>query len=420
MVVVPFVFFTVLTLYLWKRHGKIDVSVYMAGLYAFTSFFAIVIVWGELMYGGGGIIFNNSNVKLSVAPTVLYCAFITLGILPFTMIYGRDMKRVSTKMPVFIDILSMVLIAEALLNLYLVADSTGEILSGDLATVRSDHYEGIVSPAEVKAESMPTVLKYFYYLKDATILALPIWFYNICCGKAKWWYNGLLLFTSLSMPLAGIQAADRTECMFYVLMFLFCYFFFSNMMSRKTKTRLYLVGGLLAALIATYFMAVSVARFEKRGGTSEGLIKYTGQNYLNFCYFWENGRFDLISPEREFPLICRTFFGISSSADRRNVRSGEQGFPISVFPSYIGDIMIDLSPLGMAIWMIYFFLLCCIVIKRPHREEMDISEVLVVFMAAAVPVFGIFYYRLHNHCSTYILIITFLIYVFSRRKLVYK
>lgn len=421
MVVVPFVFFTALTFYLWIRHRNFDVCVYMTALYAFTAFFSIVLVWGEMLYGAGGIDFNNGNLKLSATPTFLYCVFIALGILPFTMIYGRDMKKISARAPLLIDILSVVLIAEALLNLYLIYDSTGDILSGDLAALRADHYEGIISPAEMKAQSMPAIFGYFYYLNPSTILALPIWFYNISCRNVKWWYNGLLLITSLSMPLAGIQAVDRTECLFYVLMFLFCYFFFRGMMSRKTKVRLYLLGGVLGVLITTYFLAVSVARFDtRRSGTAEGLIKYTGQNYINFCYFWENGKFNLISPEREFPLTWHTFFDIDSNPERRAVRSGQQGFPISVFPSYIGDIMIDLSPLGMAMWMIYFFLLCCVVIRSPHREEMDISEVLAVFMAAITPVFGIFYYRLFSYRYSYVVIITLLIYVFSRRKLVYK
>lgn len=420
MVVVPFVFFTALTLYLWNRHRNFDVCVYMTALYAFTAFFSIVLVWGEMLYGAGGIDFNNSNLKLSVTPTFLYCVFIALGILPFTMIYGRDMKKISARAPLLIDILSVVLIAEALLNLYLIYDSTSDILSGDLAAVRTDHYEGIISPAEVKSQSMPAIFRYFYYLNPSTILALPIWFYNISCRNVKWWYNGLLLITSLSIPLAAIQQADRSECLFYVLMFLFCYFFFRGMMSRKTKVRLYLVGGVLAVLLTTYFMAVSVARFEKRGGTAEGLIKYTGQNYLNFCYFWEYGKFNLISPEREFPLTWHFLFDIDSTPERRDVRSGQQGFSISVFPSYIGEIMIDISPLGMAIWMFYFFLLCCIIIRSPHREEMDISEVLAIFMAAEIPVLGIIYFRFSNHLRSYTLIITLLIYVFSRRKLVYK
>lgn len=420
MIVVPFLFFFSLTVYWWKKHGQLDVCVYMAGLYAMTSFFAIIIVCGDML-GTGGVAFDSNDIRLGFMPTMLYCLFIALGILPFSMIFKRDLKSIGSRMPLLIDGLGVVLIAVSILNLYLVADSTLEILSGDLSTVRSDHYEGILSPAEVKAQSMPSIIKYFYYLNTATTLALPLWFYNISCRKVKWWYNALLLFASLSLPLAGIQAADRTESVFYALMFLFCYFFFNKMMSRKTKVKIYWLGASLAALIIIYLAAVSLARFEKReGGATQSIVQYTGQNYLNFCFFWEEGKFEYISPEREFPLTWHTLFGIDSNPERRSVRSGEQGFHMSIFASFIGDVMLDLSPLGMVTWTTYYFLICCIIIGKSHREDMDISEILLVFMAATVPVFGIFYYRLFSFRCTYVLIIVLLIYLLSKRKLVYR
>lgn len=61
MVVVPFVFFTALTLYLWIRHRKFDVCVYMTALYAFTAFFSIVLVQGEMLYGRGASILTTAT-----------------------------------------------------------------------------------------------------------------------------------------------------------------------------------------------------------------------------------------------------------------------------------------------------------------------------------------------------------------------
>lgn len=420
MVVVPFLFFTALTVYWWRKHGGLDICVYMAALYAFTSLFAIVIVAGDML-GGGGINFDYSDLELGVAPTLLYCFFICLCILPFSMVYGKELKNIGSRMPLLIDALSVFLILEALLNFYLVADSTLEILSGDLSTVRSDHYEGIMSPAEVKAMSMPAIVKVFYYFNAATILALPIWFYNITFRRKPWWFNTLIIFASLSMPLAGIQAADRTECVFYAMMFVYCFIFFGKFFTKKIRRRITVFSCTLAVLVVAYLAAVSIARFEKReGGTGTGLVQYTGQGYLNFCFFWEHGKFDYISPEREFPMTWRYAFHVSNSPERRAERTGEQGFFMSVFASFIGDIMLDLSPLGMIIWTTYYFLICCMLVGRAHREDMDISEVLVLFMAAAVPVFGIFYYRLHNLSSTLTILLALAVYFLSRHKLVYK
>lgn len=420
MIFVPLIFFTVLALYWWRKHGGFDVCVYMSALYAFTSLMAVVIVLGGML-GAGGIAFDDSDLELGFTPTLLYCFFIGLAMLPFSLIYKRDLKSINVRMPLILDALCVILMLEALLNFYLVADSTLEILSGDLSTVRSDHYEGILSPAEVKVQSMPAILRFFYYFNASTILALPIWFFNLTCRKVNWIFNTLLLLTSLSMPLAGIQVADRTECVFYALMFIFCYILFSKFITRKVKRYISWIGCGLAAVVITYLFVVSVARFEDReGGTGQSMVQYAGQGYLNFCFFWENGKFEYISPEREFPLTWFYAFHVNNSPERRAERSGEQGFFMSVFASFIGDIMLDLSPIGMVIWVLFYFMACCLIIKSAHRKEMDISEVLVIFVAAVVPTFGIFYYRLYNRASSFLVIITLTLYLLSRYKIVYK
>lgn len=420
MIFVPLIFFTVLAVYWWRKHGGFDVCVYMSALYAFTSLMAVVIVLGGML-GAGGIAFDDSDLELGFTPTLLYCFFIGLAMLPFSLIYKRDLKSINVRMPLILDALCVILMLEALLNFYLVADSTLEILSGDLSTVRSDHYEGILSPAEVKVQSMPAILRFFYYFNASTILALPIWFFNLTCRKVNWIFNTLLLLTSLSMPLAGIQVADRTECVFYALMFIFCYILFSKFITRKVKRYISWIGCCLAAVVITYLFVVSVARFEDReGGTGQSMVQYAGQGYLNFCFFWENGKFEYISPEREFPLTWFYAFHVNNSPERRAERSGEQGFFMSVFASFIGDIMLDLSPIGMVIWVLFYFMACCLIIKSAHRKEMDISEVLVIFVAAVVPTFGIFYYRLYNRASSFLVIITLTMYLLSRYKIVYK
>ena len=50
MVLLPFIYFTLLTLYWWKKHKGIDVCVYMSGLYAVSTFCALLIV-GSWWFG---------------------------------------------------------------------------------------------------------------------------------------------------------------------------------------------------------------------------------------------------------------------------------------------------------------------------------------------------------------------------------
>ena len=83
---VPFIYFTLLTAYWWRKHRAYDICVYMSSLYAVTSFFEIVVVCGDML-GEGGILFGKTDLELGVVPTLLFCVVHTLGMLPFSLVY---------------------------------------------------------------------------------------------------------------------------------------------------------------------------------------------------------------------------------------------------------------------------------------------------------------------------------------------
>lgn len=393
MVFLPFLFFTGLTLYWWHKHKRLDICIYMSALWALTSLLSVVIVMMNIA-DGSGILWSGWDVELNFVPTVAYCVFVGVTLFPFSMLYGRDLKQVNNNAPWALMIVSWLLIFVALLNLYLVADSTLDILQGNFAELRNEHYSGDMSPADIKAESLPYPLGYFRYLNYSTILALPIFFYYICFEKKPWWFTTLLFFAALTSPIAGLQQADRTEIIFVAEMFVLCVVFFIPFMSKKVKVTLGVVTSLLATIVIAYVAAVSIARFEDREeGAGGSVLKYAGQGYLNYAYFFEKANYDEIYTEREFPLINHVLFGIDSNADRRAERSAKQGFYISVFPTYIGELMLDLSPFGAIIWIMLQSAFCILFIKRPFREEIDVGELLGIMTFAAIPVFGIFYYR---------------------------
>ena len=416
MIIIPFIFFCFLTYYWWNKHQGYDVCVYMSSLYALTSFLAIIIVANDLL-DEGGILFDNYDLELNIIPTILYCSLLTIGMLPFSMIYRKDLKTINVNNPLFVDALSCFLILIALLNLYLVADSTLEILSGDLSTVRSDHYEGIESPAEIKAEGMPYIFRFLYYFNTSTLLAIPLFFYYLCFKHRPWWYLLLILFSSLSMPIAGIQSADRTEVVLYGMMFTTCLILFHPHLSKKIKAVIRFISIPIALAAITYFIVVSDARFSKReGGAVTSALQYAGQGYLNYCFFWEKANTNYITAEREFPLIAHYAFHIDNDDYRRSIRSGQQGFFMSVFATYIGDVLLDLTPVGMILWVIAFFMISVIIFKRPHREELDIGELLLFYVLSIIPVFGIFYYRFMSFTYSFMVILAILLYIADKFK----
>lgn len=422
MYAIPFVYFTALTIYWWKKHNGLDVCVYISSLYAIVSFCAVIIVLNGLL-DSSGILFDEYNAEFGIAPTFLYCFLVTLGIIPFSLIYRKDIKKIPEPSSLLLEGFCWLLIAVFFLTIYLIADSTVEILSGDLSTVRADHNKGIESPADIKAETLPFFIRLFFYFNTSAYLALPLFFYYTCFSNRPWWFKALLLGTSLTIPLKGLQTADRTEFTFYGMMFIYCLIFFWKFLSAKFKRGMFIIGTPLVCTVLVYIVAVTQARFaddNDNDGAYESALQYAGQGYLNFCYFWEHGKFQYISPEREFPMTWHTLFHVESNADRRAERSGEQGFFMSVFASYVGDIMLDLSPIGVIIWSLVFSLVAICLIRYSHREEYDIGDILAIFYMAGIPIFGIFYYKYYSFNCFFMLMSVVLLYIISKVKIEYK
>ena len=414
MIFIPFVFFLLLTIYFWKKHRYIDICVYMSSLYAFTTFCAIPLVLFDML-GDGGILFDETDIELNILPTLLFCLTIGLSIMPFSMVYTKEIKEITPPMPFVLEGVSWFLIAVSVLNLYIVADSTLDILQGNLEAVREAHYSGVMTPAAIKVSSMPFLVQFMYYFNISTLLCLPIFFYHLCFDKKPMWYLALLFFASLSNPIAGIQAVDRTEIMFYSMMFLLCLLFFFPHLSKKVRRITTICSVSFAIIIFIYVFAVSQARFSERsGGAETSALQYTGQGYLNFCYFWENGKFEELSTEREFAFLNHYLLKIDSNSDRRSERSGKEGFFISVFPTFVGDILLDLTPIGMFIWISIYFIICIIIIQRPRRSVFSIGEILMLFCLSITPIFGIFYYKLFYYTHTLMEFICVFVYVFSK------
>ncbi len=400
MIFVPFIYFLCLTLYVWHKHRAFDVCVVMTGLYALTSLLAMIVYLMDELEGGG-ILYGDlhSDIEIGVVPTVIYCVVLSLTLLPFTLVSESKIERIVNNAPWTMYLVSWVMICQFFLTLYLVVDSTYEILSGDLSALRASHYNGEMSPAELKALTLPVVLQYYHYMTYSTILSMPLFFYYLCFEKKPWWFLTLLFMSTLTMPIAAIQVVDRTEFVYYGLMFVWCVVFFRRFMTKRQKVKLGLALSPLALGALAYFVVVTVARFDdsrdkENKGAAITALQYAGQGFLNFCYFWEYGNGDYPTIERVMPMTSHMLFHVDSTSEHRAERGDrQQGFRISVFGTFIGDVLLDLGFAGMVMWALFFAFVCCMIFQTPHRTEFNTGELLAIFMVSAVPLFGLFYYR---------------------------
>ena len=93
---------------------------------------------------------------------------------------------------------------------------------------------------------------------------------------------------------------------------------------------------------------------------------------------------------------------------------------MSVFATYAGDVLLDLTPIGAILWCFALFLISLIIIRYSHRRIYDAGDILAIFFLAAIPIFGIFYYRYYSFDYIYELLPVIAVYILMKNKIVYE
>lgn len=398
LIYLPFIFFSILALYFWNKQKSIDVSVFLFAEYALTSFLSILCVKMGLV-GGGGIHFTPETLNLNIFPTFLYCTTITIIILQFTNLNIDRFGTIHLPNQHLFTLFCLFLIIISLLNIYVVLEDIFHVIQhGDFESVRIDHYNQEDTLSDIKRKSLPLVLGYLYYFNRSTLLALPCFFYSICFLQKHWLFNVSLLITALSMPLAGIANADRTEFIFFSQTLILSILLFRPFIHKKQKKFLIKLIAPITILFIMYLGAVTISRFEHReSGSSGGTLQYAGQSYLNFCYFYENANTQMIYTHRMFPLINHILKDEDYIKDIKNKQSSEQGFFVGVFPSFIGDFLLDTGLIGMLLWVTMFILISKITLNFKKNKTITFGNIMWYYVLSTIPMFGIFYYPYYDY-----------------------
>ena len=416
---VPFIYFSALTYYFWQRNKAFDVAVYMSSLFTFTSFCCIIMVLGGFLEGGG-VLIDGWEVECGFVPTVLYCALVTLTILPFSFIRPERLEHIGNVHRYAILAFALFILLQGLVVFYLVGDSVMDLLNGDFKFLKDSIYDGDITPADAKMMTMPLPIQFMYLFCSMSLLGIPLFFYYSCVEKRSLWLTAPLLVASVCPIFRAVLGADRTEIMHYGLVFLFSVVFFQKFIGRKVRNFL-LTASLPVVIVASvYVVAVSASRFDETDAGTEGsILEYAGQSYLNFCYIYDYHNPDLYYFEREFPLT--SYFAFNTQyVETKEERTAKEGFFVGVFASHVGSWFLDAGVVGSIIFSALFAIVCCLVIQQYDRTEFDIAEVFLIFVLAAVPSFGIFYYRYYSIATAFIYVPALLLYLFSKADFVWK
>ena len=417
MIAVPFIYFTLLAVYLIRRNKGIDISAFLVMVYAFSAFMSILLdIFG--VYDINGV---YEKIPVSPVATITYCALITLAVIPFRRINSLDLRAVDMQKYWLVDLFSWVLIITFFITAYNTFTHLDTILHSNLKDIRDDMYSNVegtkVSVIEWLLALPETLFSQF------SPVALLLYFVNIAKERKSKLFNWLLLLASLTPVIKAVLIAGRTQPIYWFLSFMALYILFRPMMEQQQRRKALMPFVVFGGMVGLFVAAVTVARFAMADiaddtGTFDSLLAYSGQSFVNFNYFFTQYTAHGIHLDRIFPLTNYFIWHPGwNLEDYRDMIWSYSGLNIGVFFTFLGDLMIDLGHFGMVVYVLLFYLISTYVCRSANEEgTIRLSRLLIILMLFLIPLQGIFYYSYYKINTGYFVVGTLLIcWVLSHR-----
>lgn len=417
MVFFPVVFFISLLFIIYKKRG-VDVSFFMTLIYAVSSVFAVVLRHST----NSEYLVDYNLMDVGLLPTLIYCILLGLTILPFYRFNSNKVRNVI--------IISNTNFLNVVLFIYIVTLAAFFILFGNqliqrvflsgMADMRNLYYMGELDSI---LSSLSGLWKYIGFIvitiSGSAYFLIPIFFYSVCFLNRSKLYNSLIFISTLSPIVVGAVNLDRSSTFYWALLMGLGFFMFRPYIVGKTKKFIRRIAIVFGVTLATYFLAVSIARFGDAGSsdTIAGLIDYIGQPYLNFCHIWKNLWVNSSFLGSIFPTISFLFGGETSLVEYNNGILASTGLDLNVFFSYIGLFLICLGHIAAIIIPVCIIVIINSVINKYNKyNTITISIFIVVYMLAIIPQCGCisyFYTSVPRTCG-------FVFFILLAQKLKYK
>lgn len=404
MIAIPFIYFTSYFVYIYKKNG-LDVAAYMAFLYALTGFFSIILSNTNLEYAAKEVAF---------LPTLLYCILITCCISPFVglRLNTKIFSELNINIKIF-NYLSYFYIVSFLFTIILFWDDmVFRLTVADFKAMRgADDF--FMQTAQAKLSGPLRILSsIFGIFNSMSWIVLLLFFYSICFLQKKIWFNLLLLLSSTSCIILGIIGIDRSIVFYWLLLLGFSFILFYKYIPAKKKKWIFISFSILVGLLMMYFIAVTMSRFGDEGSDKEGafdsIIEYAGQNFINFCWFWDNFNLPNINLTGLFPAINHFFIGDPGIVEYGKILELKLGFFVNYFYTYLGSWMIYVGQFGTIILVVIYSISVrkMLVCKR----KVNLGVFMRTFIIGTVPACGVI---LYTYTSYMVTISALILYILS-------
>ena len=371
-------------IYIVRKRGM-DISACIIGIYLCTAICSVYLINNDSDY---------ANKSPGLIPSVIYCSMITLVVRPFYLFNSNRKRELPTVNNTVFNVLSWILIVGFVFSIILFKD---DILSRlaygqEIGQLRGQAGNDLGTAQTTLSGPFRALSSLFMVILSLSPISFILFFYSVTCLKNKWYFNTLLFISSLGCLIASIIGIDRSVFFYWIIDFVFIFILFKPYLSKKVKRATIIIGSILLAGAFAYLLMVSLSRFEDRA--YESFFDYMGQNYLNFCWFWDN--YD--TPIRNWGILCPIsshFFDIDWGAPVNAVSYGQfveakVGYFVNLFYTFMGTIMLYLGQWAVIPFCVLFSVITNNQLNK--RRQFGVQTFIRVFVFAVVPYCGVILY----------------------------
>lgn len=384
MAYITFIYFLCVFIYIIHKHG-LDIGACIIGIYMITSLCSIYLLKNDVEYIGK---------EPTIFPSIVYCSMITLVTYPFYK-FNSNRKRVLpvVDMKVF-NIISWVLICGFIFAIFLFKDDIMLRLAmgNDIGQLRGMANSDFGNAQASLSGPLRAVSSFFMIILSMSPISFILFFYSVTYLKKPFYFNVLLLLSSLGSMIGSIIGIDRSIFFYWIIDFVFIYILFRPYLSPKTIKLMNVFACVAFSGAGSYLYLMTYSRFGDDALAS--VLNYMGQNYLNFCWFWDNYNVPNINWGFFFPITSH-FFNIDWGMPVGAVSYGlfvesKVGYFVNLFYTFMGTVMLYLGQWAVIPFCFLFYKISDLLINK--TKSFGIQTFIRIFIIAIVPYCGVILY----------------------------
>lgn len=419
MIAVPFIYFSLLVVLLCKKNKGIDIATIIAAEFAITGFFSILMSVFNLMP-------DNRDYQITPWATITYCGLLTICLLPFILFSNAKIKYIRPiKNELLFKALAIISLLWFIIRIILTGRGIMEILTGDINELRHDVYSGEESidyywglPGPIRK-----VMELLGMVFGCSWIFIFLAFFSLTIQKLPIRYFWMFLITSLSGPWAGILGVDRSKAAYWIISVVVMALFFRPFIDKKNAKPLIVAIASFVGLLIVYLGLVTSSRFGDRyysevGGNEGGMIVYFGQNFPNFCFFYDTFHSSWKTLSLIFPFTQKYLFreSIVGGVNIQQVLDQITGLKTGVFYTYLGQILITAGKIVMFLYVLFFFVATLFVNRKVQSHVVSAEFCFFYLFFASIMFLGLFVHYYSSPTLTFSIISFFVLITLLRDK----